>query len=83
VRGALRAGVVHGGHCLACCGPAMLVLLVVGLMNLPAMAILFVLFFLEKNWKRGRAVANVAGIAMMALGVAVLAYPPLLTAISN
>lgn len=47
------------------------------------MTILFVLFFVEKNWKHGRAVANVAGIGLMVLGIAVLAYPPLLAEISN
>jgi predicted metal-binding membrane protein len=61
----------------------MLVPLVVGLTNLGAMAILFVLFLVEKNWKHGRAVVNVAGIGLIVLGVAVLAYPPLLAGISN
>jgi len=83
VRDALRAGVVHGGYCLGCCWAAMIVLVVVGLTNLLGMAILFVLFLVEKNWEHGRAVAYVAGIGMMTLGVAVLGYPPLLTTISN
>ncbi|HKA41371.1 MAG TPA: TSUP family transporter [Burkholderiales bacterium] len=83
VHHALRAGVVHGAYCLGCCWAEMMVLVIVGLTNLLGMAILFVLFLVEKNWKHGRAVANVAGIGMMMLGVAVLAYPPLLTAISN
>ena len=61
----------------------MIVLVVVGLTNLLGMAILFVLFLVEKNWEHGRAAAYVAGIGMMTLGVAVLGYPPLLTAISN
>ena len=61
----------------------MLVLAVVGLTNLPAMVMLFVLFFLEKNWKHGRAVANAAGVGLILLGVTVLAYPPVLAAISN
>jgi predicted metal-binding membrane protein len=80
---ALSAGVVHGTYCLGCCWAEMLVLLVVGLTNLGAMAILFVLFLVEKNWKYGRAVANVAGIGLIVLGVTVLADPPLLAAISN
>jgi predicted metal-binding membrane protein len=83
VRNALRAGIVHGVHCLGCCWAAMTVLVVVGLTNRVWMTILFVLFFVEKNWKHGRAVANVAGIGLMVLGVAVLAYPPLLAGISN
>jgi len=60
----------------------MIVLVVVGLMNIPWMAILFVLFFLEKNWKHGRAVARVAGIGLMVLGAAIAVYTPLLTTIS-
>jgi predicted metal-binding membrane protein len=83
VAGARRAGAAHGGYCLGCCWAEMMVLVVVGLMNLLGMAILSVLFLVEKNWKHGHAVANVAGIGMMMLGVAVVAYPPLLTAISN
>jgi len=83
VRNALRAGVVHGAYCLGCCWAAMTAFVVVGLTNLPWMTILFVLFLVEKNWKHGRAVANVAGIGLIVLGVAVLAYPPLLVGISN
>jgi predicted metal-binding membrane protein len=79
----LSAGVIHGSYCLGCCWAEMIVLVVVGLTNLGAMAILLVLFLVEKNWKHGRAVANVAGIALMALGAALLAYPPLLAGISN
>jgi predicted metal-binding membrane protein len=83
MRHTLWAGLMHGAYCLGCCCAAMLVLVVVGLTNVPAMATLFVLFFLEKNWKHGRAVANAAGIGMVLLGVTVLAYPPVLAAISN
>jgi predicted metal-binding membrane protein len=83
VRNALRAGMVHGAYCLGCCWAAMTVLVVVGLTNLVWMTILFVLFFVEKNWKHGRAVATVAGLGLMVLGVTVLAYPPVLAGISN
>jgi predicted metal-binding membrane protein len=83
LRNALRAGMVHGAYCLGCCWAEMLVLIVVGLTNLPAMAILLVLFLVEKNWKHGAMVANVAGIGLIVLGVAILAYPPLLAGISN
>ena len=83
MRNALRAGSIYGAYCLGCCWAAMTVLVVVGLMSLVWMTILSVLFFLEKNWKHGGAVAKIAGIGLMVLGVAVLAYPPLLTGISN
>ena len=83
VRSALGAGTMHAAYCVGCCGAAMMVLVVVGLMNLPCMTILFVLFFVEKNWKHGRAVASVAGIGLMVLGVAVAAHSPLLTTLSS
>jgi predicted metal-binding membrane protein len=83
LRNALRAGMIHGAYCLGCCWAEMAVLIVVGLTNLPAMAILFLLFLAEKYWKQGRAVANVAGIGLIVLGAAVLAHPPLLAGISN
>jgi predicted metal-binding membrane protein len=83
LRDALRAGMVHGAYCLGCCWTEMLVLLVVGLTNLPAMAILFLLFLAQKYWKHGRAVANVAGTGFIVLGISVLAYPSLLAGISN
>jgi len=83
VRPAFGAGMMHAAYCVGCCWAAMMVLVVVGLMNLPWMAILFVLFFVEKNWKHGRAVASIAGIVMMVLGAAVAGYSPLLTGISN
>ena len=82
-RDALRAGLANGAHCLGCCWAEMMVLVVVGLTNLPAMVTLSLLFLAEKNWKRGSAVGNAAGMGMMVLGVAVLAYPSLLAAISN
>ena len=47
------------------------------------MTMLFALFFVEKNWRHGLAVEKLAGIALMVLGVAVLANPRLLAAISN
>ena len=82
VQPALGAGMMHAAYCVGCCWAAMMVLVVVGLMNLPWMAILFVLFFVEKNWKHGRAVASVAGIGLMVLGAAITVCGTLLTTIS-
>jgi predicted metal-binding membrane protein len=61
----------------------MAVLAVVGLMNVVWMAALFVLFFVEKHWKHGLAMAKAAGIALMLLGIAVAARPALLALIST
>ena len=77
------AGVVHGAACLGCCWAAMTVLLVVGLMNLWWMVALFALFFAEKNWRHGMMLAQIAGAAFIALGVAVIAWPALLGLVSN
>lgn len=83
VAGAVRAGVVHGAFCLGCCWALMMVLVVVGLMNLLWMAILFVMFFVEKHWRHGLALAKVAGLSLVALGAAVIAQPSLLPVISQ
>ena len=83
MRSALLAGISHGAYCLGCCWALMSVLLVVGLMNLAWMAGLFLLFFVEKNWRHGLAMARVAGAALVALGIAVAARPPLLELISR
>ncbi len=80
--GSFGAGIVHGAACLGCCWAVMTVLLVVGLMNLFWMVVLFVLFFIEKNWKHGIALARAAGAAFVVLGVAVISYPDLLAVIS-
>lgn len=83
VRGAVRAGVVHGAFCLGCCWALMAVLLVVGLMNLLWMAGIFALFFAEKHWKHGIVLAKLAGAALIILGAAVIAWPALLALISE
>jgi predicted metal-binding membrane protein len=83
VIGALRAGAVHGMYCLGCCWAVMAVLVVVGLMNLVWMAGMVVLFFAEKHWKHGLALAKLAGTALVVLGVVVAARPAVLGLISN
>ena len=82
-KGAVLAGISHGAWCLGCCWALMLLLVVVGLMNLLWMAALSIVFVLEKNWKRGNVVSRVAGAAIVLLGVAVLAAPPVLSVLSN
>lgn len=77
-RSALRAGVSHGLYCLGCCWALMAVLIVVGLMSLAWMAVIALVFLLEKNWRYGTLVPKVTGIAVVALGVAVVVFPDLL-----
>ncbi len=83
VAGALRAGAAHGLYCLGCCWAVMAVLIVVGLMNLMWMAGMVVLFFAEKHWIHGLALAKVAGAALVILGLAVVARPGILALISQ
>jgi predicted metal-binding membrane protein len=81
--GAARAGMAHGAFCLGCCWALMAVLVVVGLMNLVWMALIAAVFFLEKNWRHGRALLRVVGPALVVLGVAVIVQPALLTWIAG
>jgi len=80
--GALRAGALHGTFCLGCCWAMTVVLLVVGLMNLVWMVVIFAVFIVEKMWRHGMVVARTAGVLLIALGAAVIAYPALLPAMS-
>jgi len=55
----------------------------VGLMNLPWMAVIAVIFLAEKHWRRGVQLARVAGIAIALLGLAVIVHPSLLGAVAG
>ena len=81
-RGALRTGVAHGLYCLGCCWALMAVLFVVGLMNLAWMAAIAVVFIAEKNWRHGPTLTRFAGLAVIAVGIAVVIHPALLTSIA-
>lgn len=80
---ALRAGASHGAYCLGCCWALMTVLFVVGLMNLVWMAAIAVVFLAEKNWQHGPRLTAAVGTALVAFGVAVLARPGLLAAVTD
>lgn len=81
--GTLRAGASHGAYCLGCCWALMAVLFSVGLMNLGWMAALSVVFLAEKNWARAPTLVKVIGAACIALGIAVLVHPALLSSLSE
>ncbi len=70
----LRDGLAHGWSCLACCGPLMIVMLLIGMMNLAWMAILALLMLLERL-PRGRFAIPVAGSAFLAGALLLLASP--------
>jgi len=71
----LRVGVHHGGFCLGCCWALMVILIAVGVMNVAAMIGLAALVLIEKTWSRGRAVGRLAGVAALALAVAIVWFP--------
>ena len=77
-RAAARAGMSHGLYCLGCCWALMAVLAIVGLMNLAWMAVIAVVFFLEKNWRYGVLLSRISGAVCVMIGVAVIAQPDLL-----
>lgn len=69
----LRAGMLHGAWCLACCWSLMAVLALVGLMNVAAMVVLTVFVFVEKTTRYGVAAGRLAGLSMLAAAIVVLA----------
>jgi predicted metal-binding membrane protein len=72
--GAFRAGASHGAFCLGCCWALMAVFVVVGLMSLPWMVALTVLFVAEKNWRYGAGLSRVAGATVALAGLAVMTW---------
>lgn len=75
---AARAGMSHGLYCLGCCWALMAVLAIVGLMNVAWMAVIAVVFFLEKNWRYGVLLSRTAGAACIIIGLALIARPDVL-----
>ena len=71
--GALQMGLRHGAYCLGCCWALMCVLFAVGVMNLIWVALLTGLVLLEKVGPAGALVSRVAGAAMAAGGILLIA----------
>ena len=76
---AFRMGFEHGVFCVGCCWLLMGLLFVAGVMNLAWVAAISIFVLLEKATPYGRAIANVAGAALIASGAIVwfhaLAHP--------
>ena len=70
-----RVGAHHGGFCLGCCWALMVVLIAVGVMNVAAMLALAAVVLIEKAWRYGPAAGRLAGVAALALAVAVVWFP--------
>jgi predicted metal-binding membrane protein len=74
----VRVGLHHGATCVGCCWGLMIVLLAVGVMNVPVMAALAVVICSEKLWRHGKPLGQFAGIALVATGVLAIWFPWLL-----
>jgi predicted metal-binding membrane protein len=78
ISAAARTGFSHGLQCLGSCWPLMAVLAVLGLMNLASMAVFAVVFVLEKTWRYGIRLSQLAGAACVILGLIVIIRPDVL-----
>jgi predicted metal-binding membrane protein len=73
--GGFRLGRRHGAFCLGCCWALMLVMFAAGMASLWWMAALAALMVVEKGTSWGPRTVPVTGVALIALGAAVLAQP--------
>jgi predicted metal-binding membrane protein len=71
-RGAVALGVHHGLFCAGCCWALMVMQLVMGVMNLAAMAVIATVIALEKLTARGPLVARAVGLVSIGAGVVIL-----------
>ena len=71
--GALQMGARHGAYCVGCCWVLMALLFVAGVMNLLWVAAITAFVLIEKMVRRGEVVGRVAGVALVAAGVAMVA----------
>jgi predicted metal-binding membrane protein len=74
----VRVGIHHGATCVGCCWGLMIVLVAVGVMNVPAMAALAAIIFTEKLWRRGKLFGRVIGGLLVATGLLAIWFPWLL-----
>jgi predicted metal-binding membrane protein len=73
----LRVGVHHGIYCVGCCWGLMLILVAVGVMNIPAMAALTIVIFAEKLLRHGLLIARLTGISFFGASVVAVIFPNL------
>jgi len=66
--GAMVMGLHHGSYCLGCCWILMLLLFVLGVMNLPWVAVLTIVVLAEKTLPRGEIVSRGLGVMLVAWG---------------
>jgi predicted metal-binding membrane protein len=73
----LRVGFHHGLYCVACCWGLMLILVAVGVMNIPAMVALTIVIFAEKLLRHGLLIARLIGISFFGTAVVAVIFPNL------
>jgi predicted metal-binding membrane protein len=66
--GALRMGLHHGAYCLGCCWMLMVLLFVLGIMNLPWVAVLAIVVLAEKVLPFGRYLNRGLGVGLILWG---------------
>jgi predicted metal-binding membrane protein len=74
----VRVGLHHGATCAGCCWGLMIVLVAVGVMNVPVMAALAVVILVEKFWRYGKPFGRAVGVVLVAAGVLAIWFPWLL-----
>lgn len=74
-----KAGLVQGLSCLQYCGPLMLVMVAVGLINLVWMLLLTAVIFVEKVWFDGNRLSSPLGVILIMYGIFAFVDPALLT----
>ncbi|MDP9184501.1 MAG: DUF2182 domain-containing protein, partial [Actinomycetota bacterium] len=77
----LRVGLHHGMYCVGCCWGLMIVLVAVGVMNIPAMIALAVVIFLEKLWSRGWVLTRMVGVTFLLIAAIAVFKPAMLPAL--
>jgi len=77
-----RSGLRHGISSLACCGPVMGVLLLIGMMNVVWMLGLTALMFFERAVRWGPKLSRTVGVALVAVAVLLLVAPRPLPALA-
>jgi predicted metal-binding membrane protein len=71
--GATLMGLHHGTYCLGCCWLLMLLLFVLGVMNLPWLAVLTIVVLAEKTLPRGEILSRGLGLLLIAWGAWLIA----------
>jgi predicted metal-binding membrane protein len=77
----LRVGLHHGAYCVGCCWALMLVLVAVGVMNVAVMALIAVVIFIEKLWRRGPRFGRAVGVGLLVIAALIPSHPGLAPAL--